>query len=87
MFEGFFGYLFGGAIVGILARILKPGPENVGLIMTIVIGAIGGAVGGHFAGDGWRAWAVAIASAIALLYLYQLVFKARRRRRTPADRR
>lgn len=87
MFEGFFGYLIGGAVVGILARILKPGPENVGLIMTILIGALGGLVGGYFAGEGWLAWAVAIVSAIALLYVYQHLFRARRRRRAPADRR
>ena len=78
MFEGFFGYLIGGAIIGVLARILKPGPENVGLIMTIVIGAVGAAIGGRVAGDGWLGWVVAIVSAIVLLFVWQRVFHARR---------
>ena len=30
MFDGFFGYLIGGAIVGVLARILKPGRRTWG---------------------------------------------------------
>lgn len=78
MFDGFFGYLIGGAAVGVLARILKPGPENVGLIMTIVIGAAGAAIGGELVGDGWLAWVVAIASAIALLAIWQRIFQRRR---------
>lgn len=78
MFDGFFGYLIGGAIIGVLARILKPGPENVGMIMTIVIGAVGAAIGGHFVGEGWLAWVVAIVSAIVLLAVWQAIFHRRK---------
>ena len=78
MFEGFFGYLIGGAIIGVLARLLKPGPENVGLIMTTVIGAVGAAIGGYFVGEGWLAWVVAIVSAIVLLFVWQRIFHARK---------
>lgn len=81
MFDGFFGYLIGGAIIGVLARILKPGPENVGLIMTIVIGAAGAAIGGYFVDGGWLAWGVAIASAIVLLFVWQRIFHSRKTRR------
>lgn len=80
MFDGFFGYLVGGAIVGILARILKPGPDPVGLIMTIVIGAAGAAIAGSLMpGRGAMSWVVAIAAAIVLLIVYQAVFKRPRR--------
>lgn len=80
MFHGFFGYLIGGAIVGVLARILKPGPENVGLIMTILIGAAGAAIAGSLMpGRGAMSWVVAIVSAIVLLFVYQHLFKRPRR--------
>lgn len=80
MFDGFFGYLVGGAIVGVLARILKPGPDPVGLIMTIVIGAAGAAIAGTLMpGRGAMSWVVAIATAIVLLIVYQGVFRRTRR--------
>ncbi|TZF91583.1 GlsB/YeaQ/YmgE family stress response membrane protein [Cognatilysobacter lacus] len=83
MFHGFFGYLIGGAIVGVLARIVKPGPENVGLIMTILIGAAGAAIAGTLMpGSGAMSWVVAIATAVILLIVYQGVFK---RPRPPRD--
>jgi uncharacterized membrane protein YeaQ/YmgE (transglycosylase-associated protein family) len=83
MFDGFFGYLIGGAIVGVLARILKPGPENIGMIMTILIGAAGAAIAGALMpGRGAMSWVVAIVSSIALLVVYQhRVGRSRRRDR------
>jgi uncharacterized membrane protein YeaQ/YmgE (transglycosylase-associated protein family) len=82
MFDGFFGYLIGGAIIGVLARILKPGPENVGMIMTILIGAAGaGIAGALMPGRGAMEWIVAIVSAIVLLAVYQHLFGRRRRPR------
>ncbi|WP_133479179.1 GlsB/YeaQ/YmgE family stress response membrane protein [Cognatilysobacter segetis] len=76
MFNGFFGYLIGGAIIGVLARILKPGPENVGMIMTILIGAAGAAIAGALTpGGGAISWVVAIVAAIVLLVVYQRAFK------------
>ena len=78
MFNGFFGYLIGGAIIGVLARSLKPGPENVGLIMTIAIGAAGAAIAGAMTpGRGALSWVVAIVAAIVLLAVHQAVFKRR----------
>ena len=80
MFHGFFGYLIGGAIIGVLARFLKPGPDPMGLIMTILIGAGGAAIGGRVAGDGFIAWAVAIVSAIVLIVIYQRLVQRKPRR-------
>ncbi|GAB1596476.1 GlsB/YeaQ/YmgE family stress response membrane protein [Lysobacter claricitrinus] len=73
MFHGFWGYLIGGAIIGVLARFLKPGPDPMGLIMTILIGAAGAAIGGMVAGRGAIAWIVAIVSAIVLIAIYQRI--------------
>lgn len=38
--------LFGGLIVGALARLVVPGPEPIGCLGTIAIGVVGGAIGG-----------------------------------------
>jgi uncharacterized membrane protein YeaQ/YmgE (transglycosylase-associated protein family) len=81
MFNGFFGYLIGGAIVGVLARLLKPGPDSIGMIMTIAIGALGAAIAGQLTpGRGAMSWVVAIVSAIVLLFVYQRLFRKPRRR-------
>ncbi|QBI21909.1 GlsB/YeaQ/YmgE family stress response membrane protein [Egibacter rhizosphaerae] len=38
--------LFGGLIVGAVARLALPGPQPIGCIGTIAIGVAGGALGG-----------------------------------------
>ena len=88
MFDGFFGYLIGGAIVGVLARILKPGPENGGRGGTILSGGAGAAIAGHRGpAHGAMAWVVAIATSIVLLILYQAMFhRSRERRRLRRER-
>ena len=81
MFSGFFGYLFGGLVIGVLARLIKPGADPMGWIMTILLGVIGAVIGG------WAAttfglgriltWVVAILAAIVLLFVYEAVRKKR----------
>ena len=39
------GAIFVGLIVGALARLILPGKQNIGVIMTILLGAIGSFVG------------------------------------------
>ncbi len=41
-----------GAIIGIVARILLPGRQRIGLILTVLIG-MGAAVAGTWAADRW----------------------------------
>ena len=79
MFNGILGYIFGGLAIGVLARIIKPGADPMGWIMTIVLGVLGA-----FAG-GWAAtqyglgrpmtWVVAVAAAIVLLFIYEAARK------------
>lgn len=40
-----FSALIVGLLVGALARLVMPGRQNIGLIMTIVLGAVGAFVG------------------------------------------
>jgi uncharacterized membrane protein YeaQ/YmgE (transglycosylase-associated protein family) len=39
------GALLAGVIIGPLARLVMPGKQNVGILMTIVVGAVGALVG------------------------------------------
>lgn len=76
MFDGIFGYIIGGAIIGVLARFLKPGADPMGWILTIVLGIAGAAIGGYvYPGHGIMTWAVAIGAAVALLFLYEMLRK------------
>ena len=78
MFDGLLMYIVGGAVIGILARFLKPGADPVGWIMTIVLGALGAAAGGYIAGmlaitNTMLVWAIAILAAIVLLFLWEAI--------------
>ena len=76
MFEGIFGYIIGGAVIGILARLFKPGRDPMGWIMAILLGIVGAVVGGYLAGmlgvtSRALTWVIAILAAIVLLFIYQ----------------
>ena len=87
MFEGFLGYLVGGAVIGILARLLKPGADPMGWILTILLGVAGAWIGGWLSAElgvdnRLLVWAIAILAAIVLLFVYELL-RGRRRRPLP----
>jgi uncharacterized membrane protein YeaQ/YmgE (transglycosylase-associated protein family) len=53
------GFLIFGLVVGFLARLIKPGRQNLGLIGTLVLGIVGSLIGGVVAsaigtGDIWE---------------------------------
>lgn len=73
MFDGIFGYVIGGAVIGVLARLLKPGADPMGWIMTILLGIAGALIGGMLVGRGLLSWVVAIIAAIVLLFVYERV--------------
>jgi len=40
------GWIVAGLIIGLLARLIMPGRQSMGLMMTIVLGVVGALVGG-----------------------------------------
>lgn len=40
------GFLIFGLIVGALARLLKPGRQNLSLVVTLLLGVVGALIGG-----------------------------------------
>ena len=73
-----------GFIVGVIAKLIMPGKENMGFIMTTLLGIAGSlaasyagqAVGWYEAGEG-AGWIGSIVGAFILLWIYQRL-KSRR---------
>ncbi len=72
------GFIIVGLIVGILARLLMPGRDPIGILGTIVVGIVGAVIGGYLFSQvfelndsGGVAWIGSIIVAMALLYLYR----------------
>lgn len=44
-----FGFLIAGLIIGALARLIKPGKQNLGILATLGLGLVGSLIGGVIA--------------------------------------
>ncbi len=73
------GWLVFGLIVGALAKLLMPGRDPGGWIVTILLGIAGSFVGGFLAQalmgrqEQTAGWIGSIIGAIALLFIYRLI--------------
>ncbi|MGI8622270.1 MAG: GlsB/YeaQ/YmgE family stress response membrane protein [Solirubrobacteraceae bacterium] len=43
------GFIVAGLIIGLLARLLLPGRQKIGLLWTLVLGVVGSVIGGTIA--------------------------------------
>ncbi|MGH3941933.1 MAG: GlsB/YeaQ/YmgE family stress response membrane protein [Pseudonocardiaceae bacterium] len=43
------GFIVAGLIIGVLARLLKPGKQNLSLLATLLLGLVGSVIGGGIA--------------------------------------
>jgi uncharacterized membrane protein YeaQ/YmgE (transglycosylase-associated protein family) len=85
---GVIGTIFVGLIVGALARLIMPGEQKMGWILTILLGIggslitgyVGQAAGWYQAGEG-AGWIASVIGALVLLFVVQ---KIRGRRQTDA---
>ena len=79
---GFIATIFVGFIVGVIAKLIMPGKENMGIIMTTILGVVGSLVatyagqliGWYQAGTG-AGWIGSILGAFVVLWGY-LKFKS-----------
>jgi uncharacterized membrane protein YeaQ/YmgE (transglycosylase-associated protein family) len=78
------GLIVSGLIIGVIAKLLMPGRDPGGFIITILLGIAGMFLGSyigralHFYSPGETAgWIISIIGAIALLTLYRLFFARR----------
>jgi uncharacterized membrane protein YeaQ/YmgE (transglycosylase-associated protein family) len=77
-------YIVVGAIIGALARLIVPGRQSMGLVVTIVLGIVAAIVGGIlweaiFPDNDGIAWIGSIIVAVVLVLLYARFFTGRAR--------
>lgn len=77
---GILGWIVFGLIVGAIAKLVMPGKDPGGIIVTIALGIAGALIGGYLGrAMGWygpdeaAGYIMAIVGAIVLLFLYRLV--------------
>ena len=68
-------YATAGLVIGILARAIMPGRQEISMVATIVLGVVAAIIGGLlwnavFPGNEGVAWIGSIIVAIVLLWLY-----------------
>jgi uncharacterized membrane protein YeaQ/YmgE (transglycosylase-associated protein family) len=76
-----------GAIIGLVARLVMPGKQDIGMVTTVLIGALGGLIGsvvasqfGYHNANGGVAWIpffIGVAAAIVLIAIYESVMGRR----------
>ncbi|MDQ3639068.1 MAG: GlsB/YeaQ/YmgE family stress response membrane protein [Actinomycetota bacterium] len=79
---GLISWVVVGAIAGLLARRIVPGPDPGRFVVTIILGMAGASVGGFVVGvlggsgaTAFNVWSIFVATlgAVFLLYMYGLV--------------
>ncbi|MFH5821812.1 GlsB/YeaQ/YmgE family stress response membrane protein [Georgenia sp. AZ-5] len=83
------GLIIFGAVIGALARLVMKGDQNIGIIWTIILGALGALVGywlagllgvGDTGGIDWIRWIISIIAAVIFISIYIAVAGGRGRR-------
>ncbi len=81
---GILAWIIMGALAGIVAKLIMPGKDPGGFIVTILIGIVGAVVGGFLAGllgfggaaaFDFRTFVIATIGAILLLVVYRMIKK------------
>lgn len=84
------GFIIAGLIIGALARLLKPGKQDLGILATLLLGLVGSVIGGIVAnllgtGDIFElnvlGFIVAVIAAVALIGVAEGLVGSRRKRR------
>jgi len=81
---GILGWIVFGLVVGVIAKLLMPGKDPGGFIVTILLGIVGAVVGGYigralgFYSAGQSAgWIMSILGAILVLAVYRMATRRR----------
>ena len=82
---GILGWLLIGLVAGVLGKLIMPGKDPGGIIVTILLGIAGALIakyltpmmGLNIVDSTWQAYAAATAGAVILLALYRIVMVRR----------
>lgn len=83
--------IFAGLIIGALARLVMPGKQNIGVLMTIGLGIVGSFVGSWLtyqfgyqnANGGWQIIPFIVGVVIAVILIWAYLAITGRGRKTP----
>ena len=82
--HSFLGWILIGLVAGILGKVIMPGKDPGGIIVTILIGIAGALLAGFVApylglhyDNGWQSYGAATVGAVVLLALYRIVTSRR----------
>lgn len=85
---GIIGWIIVGLVVGALAKAIMPGNDPGGIIVTCIIGVVGGLLGGWISSAAFgigtggffdiRTWLIALVGSLILLGIYRLVIGRRK---------
>lgn len=80
---GIIGWIVLGLIVGAIAKLIMPGKDPGGILVTLLLGVVGAFVGGLIGNWifnvglesfwSWRTWLLAIVGAVIVLGIYRLI--------------
>ncbi len=85
------GFIVAGLVIGALARLIKPGKQNLGIIATLLLGLVGSVIGGLVAnllgtGDIFElnvlGFIVAVIAAVALIGTAEAITSGRAKKTT-----
>ena len=81
---GVIGWIFFGLIVGLIAKLIMPGRDPGGLIVTILLGIVGAVLGGYlgralglYGPEDAAGFLMSLVGAIVLLAIYRLAVRRR----------
>ena len=84
MGRGFLGWIFIGLVAGVLGKMIMPGKDPGGFVVTILLGIAGallagflGQAMGYYAEGQPAGWIGATVGALILLIIYRLVMRKR----------
>jgi uncharacterized membrane protein YeaQ/YmgE (transglycosylase-associated protein family) len=81
------GTIIFGAVIGMLARLVLPGRQNISALVTVILGVLGALIGywlwgmmggGDTGGIDWIRWIISIVAAAVLVVAY-IAFTGRSR--------
>jgi uncharacterized membrane protein YeaQ/YmgE (transglycosylase-associated protein family) len=88
---GIVSWILWGLFVGVIARLLLPGRQRLGIVLTIVFGVAGSVIGGLVATEAleiadsdefdFGSFVIAVGASVGLLAIYQAIERGGRRRR------
>jgi uncharacterized membrane protein YeaQ/YmgE (transglycosylase-associated protein family) len=81
---GVLGWILFGLVVGVIAKLLMPGREPGGMIVTIVLGIVGAVVGGFlgralgmYGPNEPAGFLMSLVGAVVLLAIYRMLVRGR----------